>query len=476
MKRSAGVLMHVSSLPGEYSIGSFGKEAKAFIDLLADSGFGYWQVLPFGVTDEYHSPYKAYSAFAGNPYFIDLPTLAHDGLLSEDELLAARQETPYLCEFERLSRERLVLLRAAASRFSSWDAVGEFILANPAIEEFCRFMAIRDSQGDRPWSEWQDESYKEEDLRFWQFVQHTFFTQWQKIKSYANEKGVKLIGDIPIYLSYDSADVWAHRDLFLLDEAGRPECVAGVPPDYFSEEGQLWGNPLYHWARMRRDGYAFWCERLRHMLTLFDGVRIDHFRGLESYWSVPYGAKSAKEGQWKKGPGKALIRKLREVADGKLIIAEDLGDVDERVEALRSYSGFPGMKVLQFAFLGDVNSPHLPHNYSENCVAYSGTHDNNTLLGFMWEESEENRRRILSYCGFGGEDWNRGYDSILKTLWRSAAGLVIVPIQDLLGYGADTRMNTPGVAEGNWQYRVTSEQLAGLDREKLLAYNTVFGR
>ena len=262
----------------------------------------------------------------------------------------------------------------------------------------------------------------------------------------------------------------------MLDENGHPTVVAGVPPDYFAADGQLWGNPLYNYKKMKANGFAWWRERLAFMLELFDGVRIDHFRGFEAFWSVPADAKTAKEGKWVKGPGLALIKALKEIAEDKLIIAEDLGDITESVKRLVQKSGFPGMRVFQFAFLGDPATPHLPHTYESNCVAYTGTHDNNTLLGYVWELDGETRAKMLEYCGYTAADWDHGYDAILRTMLQSHAGIVIFPIQDLLGFGADTRMNTPGRPDGNWGYRMTKEQLMGLDAAKYRRFNELYGR
>lgn len=473
MNRKSGVLMHISTLPGEYSIGSFGKNAIDFIDFLSESGFSYWQTLPFCMTDECNSPYKSFSAFGANPYFIDLPTLYTKGLLTREELEEAKQKTPYLCEYDRLAKERIPLLKKASKRVSDEERrkVSEFISEHPELGMVCIFLALREKNCDRPWQEWSESSIDEETLFMWQFIQYEFVREWKEIKSYANEKGIKLIGDIPIYVSLDSCDVWAHKELFLLDKDNRPKCVAGVPPDYFSENGQLWGNPLYDWEEMKKDSYAWWGDRISHMLDLFDGVRIDHFRAFESFWSVPFGAKSAKEGRWVKGPGRELVDKIRQTAGDKLIIAEDLGDITPEVEKLLSYSAFPGMKVFQFAFLGDRDSVHLPHNYGKNCVAYTGTHDNTTLLSYTWEVTPEIRRAVFSYCGYDGEDKEIGCQAIIRTMLASPADTVIFPIQDILIYGSDTRMNVPGVAQGNWRYRLTSEQLEGINRNKYKTWN-----
>ncbi|MBQ9087097.1 MAG: 4-alpha-glucanotransferase [Clostridia bacterium] len=478
MKRASGVLMHLSSLYGNYSIGSFGKESKEFVDFLAKGGFTYWQVLPFCMADDCHSPYKSYSAFGGNPLFIDLPTLAQRGLLTYGELKQAEQQSPYLCEYSRLEKERLPLLRLAASRISDGERedIQKWLEEFPELAKAAEFLALCQKNQDRPWHDWTEQMPEPEELFFWQWIQHEFFHQWMEVKRYANKRGIQIIGDIPIYVALDSCDVWANPEQFQLDKNLRPTKVAGVPPDYFSEDGQLWGNPLYNWKQMRSDGYAWWSRRIEYMLTLFDGIRMDHFRGLEAYWSIPASAKTAKEGKWVRGPGRPLIDKIREIAGDRLIIAEDLGDITPGVEALLRHSKFPGMRVLQFAFLGDTESPHLPHNYPKNCVAYSGTHDNNTLLGYIWEMSPESRARLMSYCNCQKEDWRDGCEMIMKTLMASHADTVVFPIQDIFAYGADTRMNTPGTATNNWAYRITREQLAAVNTEKFRFYNELYGR
>ena len=478
MSRASGVLMHVSSLWGDYSIGSFGAPAREFIDFLSESGFSYWQVLPFCMADESNSPYKSLSAFGANPYFIDLPILCEKGLITRSELDWARQRSPYLCEYARLSRERIPLLRRAAARATERyrAQVADFISTQPHLGKAAEFLALREANGERAWYEWTVSVPDTDAHFFWQFVQYEFFTQWQSVKQYANAKGIKIIGDIPIYVAHDSCDVWANRSQFLLDEDGKPTCVAGVPPDYFCEDGQLWGNPLYDWDAMARDGYAWWKQRIGFMLTLFDGVRIDHFRGLEAFWSIPADATSAKQGRWVKGPDRAIVDAIRSVAGDKLIIAEDLGDITKEVVDLLNYSAFPGMRVFQFGFLGDRESPHLPHNYPKNCVAYTGTHDNNTLLGFVWEASREQRSDLLDYCNCPADDWSGACRMIIKTMMASHADTVIFPIQDIFVYGADTRMNTPGTATDNWQYRITAEQLALVDRARFSYLNTLYGR
>ena len=477
-KRKSGVLMHVSSLPGEYSTGSFGKEAKKFVDFLSDCGFSMWQVLPFCLVDECNSPYKSYSAFGGNPYFVDLPTLFEQGLLTKDELDSCRQQTPYSCEFVRLYHTRTAVLMNAAKRVDEAlkSKIIKFIDSNVYLNQFCEFMALKKANSEKPWTEWTVTEYDPDVLFLWQFIQYEFFTQWAETKKYANEKGISIIGDIPIYVSFDSCDVWANKEQFLLDKYNVPTCVAGVPPDYFAEEGQLWGNPIYDWAKMEKDNFKWWRARLSHNLEMFDAVRIDHFRGIESYWSVDGKATTAKDGKWVKGPGEKFVDMAKEIAGEKLIIAEDLGDITKEVIDLVEYSGFPGMRVFQFGFLSDNDNPHQPHNYTDNCIAYTGTHDNNTLLGYVWELGEETRKGMLEYCGYYSPDWNNGYSAIIRTIFASHADTVILPIQDLLGYGSDTRLNIPGKADGNWQYRVTAEQISSIDINRWKRLNYLYRR
>ena len=469
--------MHVSTLWGDYSIGGFGESAKQFVDFLADAGFTYWQVLPFGVTDDCNSPYKSYSAFAGNPYFIDLEILFEDGLITRGELDSLRQKTPYVCEFDFLRETRLPILKKASSRVGEdmRKKIEAFIEDNPKLRDFCVFMTLKE-RGDRSADSLDAEACDEALLFTWKFIQYEFFLQWKEIKEYANRRGIFIIGDIPIYVSSDSADVVSDREIFDLDAKGRLKNAAGVPPDYFSEDGQLWGNPLYDWKKMKENSYAWWKERVKHNLDIFDGVRIDHFRGFESFWSVPAGAESAKEGKWRKGGGKRFIDEIRKVSGNSLVIAEDLGEITPAVSELVRYRGFPGMRVFQFAFLGDTSSPHLPHNYVENCVAYTGTHDNNTLLGYLWELDEHTLRRVFDYCNYRGSDKDEACRYVIKTMLASHAGTVIFPIQDILGYGKDTRMNIPGSAKGNWQIRFTSEQINSIDRGEMRTLNELYGR
>ncbi len=485
MDRKSGVLMHISSLPGEFSCGAFSENAREFVDFLSDCGFTYWQTLPFCPVDEYGSPYKSVSAFAGNMNFIDIRLLFEKNLITKEELEESRQETPYAAEFARLYTHRTALMRKACRRADDElrKKINFFAEENPYIDKYCRFMALKERNNELEWQKWTDTEFDSETEFMHRFIQYEFFVQWLGLKKYANEKGIKLIGDIPIYVSSDSADTWGDKSQFLLDEKGYPNQVAGVPPDYFSEDGQLWGNPLYNFDVMEKDGFGWWKDRMRHMLMMFDGVRIDHFRAFEAFWSVSSDAKSAKEGKWIKGPGmkligefKKLIDEFKELGSERLIIAEDLGDITDGVRKLVEESGFPGMRVFQFGFLSDGDSIHKPHNYINNSVAYSGTHDNNTLLGYLWELEAGLKKQMLEYCGYTSEDWERGYENIIRMIMASASGITIFPIQDLLRYGNDTRINTPGRAEGNWTYRVVKEQINSIDRNYWKKLNIMYSR
>ena len=478
MERSSGVLLPVSALPGSYSIGSFGAEARGFVDFLCEAGFRFWQVLPFCVPDAYHSPYASYSSFSGNVFYIDLPTLREEGLITKEELADARQKTPYACEFERLEQERYALLRRAAARVPAAERgeIAAAMAARPHVDAFCRFMALCRRNGGARWTDFTELAPDPDELFFWQFTQHRFLRQWNELHEYARSRGVRVLGDIPIYVSYDSADVWSNPELFCLDARNRPTAVAGVPPDYFSETGQLWGNPLYRWDVMAQDGFSWWRDRIAHMAELFDGVRLDHFRGFASYYAVPAGAADAREGEWRSGPGMPLIRALREAAPDTLLVAEDLGVQTPDVARLLEESGLPGMRVLQFAFPDHDGSIHLPHNYHKNSVVYTGTHDNNTMFGYLYEMEPQDRARLMEYCGLSPDRWMDSRNAILRTMLSSHADLAIFPVQDLLFFGRDTRLNTPGRADGNWAYRVTAEQLHSIDAAYLRRQNELYGR
>lgn len=475
MKRASGVLMHISTLFGDYSIGSFGKNARTFIDFLSSCGFSYWQTLPFCMTDEYNSPYKSFSAFSLNPNFIDLEVLFEKGYITKAELYGARQQTPYSCEFKRLGKERFPLLAKAAKAVPAAKLL-KFAEDYPHICRFCEFMALRKANGGVEWQKWKKTEYDKDEFFAWLFTQYEFMEQWTALREYAGEKGIKLIGDMPMFVDIDSSDVYFGKEYFLLDSDGRPSSVAGVPPDYFSADGQVWGNPHYNWDKMEKDDFAWWKDRFKHMLTLFDGVRIDHFRGLESYFSIPFGAKNAKNGKWVKAKGKEMLDAVKDITDGKLMIAEDLGEITPEVNALVEYSGFPGIRVVQFGFMSDADDPHRFHNYINNCVAYTGTHDNNTLLGHVWEMPVRDREHLFEYCGYTGDLHGNYGDSIIRTLFSSGAGLVMLPIQDLLMFGNDTRINIPGKSDGNWEFRITEENLKSIDAEKYKSLNRLYCR
>jgi 4-alpha-glucanotransferase len=467
MTRSNGVLLHITSLPSPYGIGTLGKAAEEFVDSLSAAGQKYWQVLPLNPVGYGNSPYQSYSAFAGEPLLIDLDDLIANGLLSkkdceEDEFGA----DPTFVDFEKVVRVKMKRLKEAHAAFKEDTAYLAFCNDESAwLDDYALFMAIKDSKGGGPWTQWEDaiRSRKPEAVRamseelsaqvkFRKFTQFQFRRQWDKLRRYANKNGVKIIGDIPIYASPDSADVWTNPHLFLVDSAGKPTKVAGVPPDYFSETGQLWGNPLYDWGEMKKDGYSWWIERVRKAAQLYDTIRIDHFRAFDTYWAVPFGEKTAVNGKWLNGPGMDLFDALKN-ADSPEIIAEDLGDLFDSVKELLHKTGFPGMKIMQFGFGGEDNE-HLPHNYSNNMAVYTGTHDNSTIVGALrGRDNKAALRRALHYTRphlLEPLHW-----ACIRSLYASSAGMVIIPMQDLLGLDDRARMNIPGTVGGkNWIWRM----------------------
>lgn len=496
-KRNSGVLMHISSLPGKYGIGTMGAEARDFIDRLSAMGFRSWQVLPLNPTDDKGSPYCSCSAFAGNIAFIDPEELCRQGYITEEDILPWEYNgSPYRSDFAFAEESRLALLRIA---FDGIDADTRELMAifarqNNWVEDYAYYMALREHYEKKPWWEW-DENHaryekatkvKEEFRRqteFYIFTQYIFFTQWRSLKEYAGGREICIIGDMPIYVSRDSADVWRSRELFEIDEETLALTrVAGVPPDYFSEDGQLWGNPLYNWQKMKKDGFDWWIARLSASLKLYDRVRIDHFRAFASYWAVPADSETAKNGEWLKGPGMDLFEKVRQALPEADIIAEDLGTFGEDVVQLLEDTGFPGMRVIQFGFDPGGDSTHLPHNYSKNAVAYIGTHDNNTILGWLWDASEQERAFALRYCCYGGTNWGEGgahsgsCRAVIEALWRSSADTAIVPIQDMCGFGKDARMNIPGTDEDNWTFRITRQGLDLIDAAYFKEINSVYRR
>ncbi len=496
--RASGVLVHVSSLPGDFGIGCFGEDTKRFIDFLSDAKCKYWQVLPFGPTDEWNSPYASISAFAGNRNFIDLQQLHDEGLLTNEELDSQKYANPYAAAYEFLGINRLNVLYKAYTRLNSEQkkAVKAFADENSHwLTDYALYIILKEANLGKEWYDWSDDlklrepkalervlDEQRDTVEFIEFIEYTFSKQWKKIKEYAKLKNVEIIGDLPMYVSVSSSDVWSNREQFDLDEDCKPKNVGGVPPDYFSEFGQKWGQALYKWEEMKKDGYSWWMKRLELSFDMFDIVRIDHFRAFSAFWSIPAEAETAKEGEWIDGPKMDFFKPVLERFGESRIIAEDLGIIDDEVVKLVKQTGFPGMRIMQFGFMDSTDNLHLPHNYQKNCFAYTGTHDNSTLLGWLWEVSPEARAWALDYSGHDGTDWaeggvrNTSCKAIIKTLWESHANVVIVPIQDLGGYGNDTKMNVPGIPAGNWAFRISREQLGLLDKDWLEKLNHIYKR
>lgn len=465
--RSSGILLHITSLPSHYGIGSLGKTAYEFVDFLRSAGQKYWQILPLNPTGFGNSPYQSFSAFAGNPYLIDLDLLAEDGLLDRAAYEGAEWgNDPESVDYGILYEKRTAVLHRAFENFKPNEEFEAFCAENEHwLEDYALFTAIKASLGGRPWYDWPSglkmrdpqamisaRSLLSEEMIFRKAEQFWFFRQWERLKSYANSSGVGIIGDLPIYVAHDSADVWAEPGLFMLDDSLEPTLVAGVPPDGFNSKGQLWGNPVFDWEHIRSDGYRWWIRRTAHSLRLCDRLRIDHFRGFSSFYAVPGGMEDAVNGRWYKGVGAELFEKI-EAALGKIdIIAEDLGYIDDGVISLLAETGFPGMKILQFAFDSRENSDYLPHNYGRNCVAYIGTHDNDTLAGWFASAPPEDVRFAKEYLRLNeAEGLNEG---VIKSLLACTADTVIITMQDLLCLGSEARMNTPSTLGGNWQWRM----------------------
>ncbi len=481
MNRAAGVLLSVSSLPAPYGIGTLGRCAYDFVDFLVESGQNYWQMLPVGPISYGDSPYQSFSTFAGNPYYIDLDMLQTDGLLTSEEVQAhSWGDDPERVDYGAIYRARYALLERAFDRGWSRErqAVEEFACRQPWLDGYARFMALKRRYDMKPWTQWPAGEVPaeelERDVQFFTYLQFLFDRQWTALKQYANEKGISIIGDLPIYVAMDSADVWTNPERFLLDRDNVPVDVSGVPPDGFTDAGQLWGNPLYRWDAMKRDGYAWWESRLRGALERFDGIRLDHFRGLESYWAVPYGDETAAGGRWEPGPGEDFIKMVHEKFPGALIIAEDLGYVTKEVKELLECSGYPGMKVLEFAFDSREAGDYLPHCYPENCVCYTGTHDNTTVLGWLEEAGPEDMEMARRYLGLNREEgYNWGF---LRGGMGSKARLFVAQMQDYLDLGGAARMNTPGTLGGNWQWRMKPGAASPELARRLREFTRLFGR
>lgn len=466
--------MHISSLPSPYGIGTLGKAAYDFADFLHRAGQRYWQILPIGPTSYGDSPYQSFSTCAGNPYFIDLDLLEQDGLLTREEIDAVDWGTDagrVDYGFQYSVRFDLLYIAYLRGRDRDADALREFRDANPWVEEYALYMALKRSNSMQSWEHWPEEirlrrpgaadtyaTVLAEDTNFFIYLQFLFFRQWNRLRDYVHGLGIRIIGDLPIYVPYDSCDVWANPQLFQLDEGGLPTGVAGVPPDYFSEDGQLWGNPLYNWDAMRADGYRWWMQRIAAAGRLFDVIRIDHFRGLESYWSVPYGDVNARRGHWVKGPGQDFIDAVHRSFPELHLIAEDLGFLTPEVIELQRNSGYPGMKVLEFAFDPREPSNYLPHRYTTNCICYSGTHDNETLVQWLDGASPETVQYVQEYLGL--RDRSECVSGILRAGMASVADVFIAQLQDYLELGAEARMNEPGtLSTKNWSWRVDASLL-----------------
>ena len=489
--RKCGVLMPVSSLPSRFGIGGFSKEAYDFVDFLAEGGQSLWQILPLGPTGYGDSPYQSFSTFAGNPYYISLDALIKQGLLTEEECEAADYgDHPNYVNYEKIYNSRFDLLRKAFNRADIENDTNyeKFVEDQSAwLKDYAMYMAIKDSLGGVAWIEWDEDirlrkpaamaHYEEtlkEDIAFYSYLQYLFATQWSALKAYANGKGINILGDIPIYVAFDSADTWANPELFQLDEENIPTAVAGCPPDAFSATGQLWGNPLYRWDYHEKTGFAWWIRRLAYCFTIYDVVRIDHFRGFDEYWAIPYGDPTAEFGRWEKGPGYALFEAMKKALGNREVIAEDLGFLTPSVLKLVKKTGYPGMKVLQFAFDSREESDYLPHNYTHNCVVYTGTHDNDTVMGWIPAMSRKDLAFAKKYIGV-----KRTSDicsNLIRMAYASVADTAIIPIQDYLELGSEARINTPSTLGGNWEWRMSAQDCTSQLAARMLELATVYGR
>ncbi|MBP2623915.1 4-alpha-glucanotransferase [Streptococcus oricebi] len=493
-ERQSGVLMHISSLPNKYGIGSFGKSAYEFVDFLVRTKQRYWQILPLGTTSYGDSPYQSFSAFAGNTNFIDFDLLLEEGLLKEEDLEGldfGQDETRV--DYAKIFKARRPVLEAAVGRFLERGDLADyelFLAENAAwLELFVDYMAIKEHFDLKAWTEWPDqavrlrqpealEHYRQKlanQMDFHRVSQYFFFKQWLSLKAYANQEQIEIVGDMPIYVAADSCDVWAQPHFFKTDQEGRPSSVAGVPPDEFSVDGQLWGNPIYDWQAMDEDGYQWWVDRLRESFKIYDVVRIDHFRGFESYWEIPADAETAATGKWVKGPDYALFKAVKDQLGDLNIIAEDLGFMTDEVIELREKTGFPGMKVCQFAFNPDDESIDSPHLASNNSVMYTGTHDNNTVLGWYNQEiKDEDRTYMARYTN--RKEYETVPHAMLRTIFASVSFMAIATMQDLLELDGWARMNLPSTIGGNWQWRMTADQLSPKVEASLLDLTRIYRR
>ena len=493
-KRQSGVLMHISSLPGKYGIGSFGQSAYDFVDFLVRTKQRYWQILPLGTTSYGDSPYQSFSAFAGNTYFIDFDILIEEGLLNEADVKGADfGDDPRKVDYAKIFDARRPIMEKAVARFLQADDLSDyesFVEQNAAwLEVFAEYMAIKEHFDNLAWTEWPDEAIRRRDaaslasyrekladkLTYHRVTQYLFFKQWLRLKAYANEHHIEIVGDMPIYVAADSADVWAQPHFFKTDAVGKPTCVAGCPPDEFSETGQLWGNPIYDWEAMDKDGYAWWIERLRESFKIYDIVRIDHFRGFESYWEVPADSETSASGKWVKGPDYKLFAAVKEALGDLNIIAEDLGFMTDEVIELRERTGFPGMKILQFAFNPDDESIDSPHLAPNNSVMYTGTHDNNTVLGWYKDEIDDATREYMAQYT-NRKEYETVPHAMLRTIFSSVSFMAIATMQDLLELDSAARMNYPSTIGGNWTWRMTAEELNPIVEGELYSLTKTYRR
>ena len=490
IERSSGILLPVFSLPGKYGIGTLGKEAYRFVDFLAESAQSYWQMLPIGPTSFGDSPYASFSSFAGNPYFIDLEMLIEEGLLEKKDVRGLKVADPTDIDYGYIYETRFRVLHKAFERGMQRDTGGfEWFKAENAdwLEDYSLFMAIKKHFDMRSWIEWPDkairlrkpeamEKYREmlrEDVEFYSYLQYLFAVQYAALKDYAHEKGIKIIGDLPIYVALDSADCWADPDQFQLTRVNVPKEVAGVPPDYFSEDGQLWGNPLYDWKRMKKDGYRWWIRRIKGSARFFDVLRIDHFRGLQQYWAVPYGDTNARRGRWLDGPGLPFVKTILKNCPEVEFIAEDLGIISEDVDKLLADSGLPGMKVIAFGMEAYVPNRNTPHNYIRNCVCYFGTHDNSPIQG--WKATTVRKDLNYTRAYFGIEDDREFNYKIIAGAMASVSNLVIFQMQDYLNLGEEARINCPGTL-GNWKWRMLKKQYNHTLAKRIAEMTKIYGR
>ena len=494
--RASGILLAISSLPSKYGIGCFSKEAYSFVDKLVEAGQAYWQILPLGPTGYGDSPYQSFSAFAGNPYFIDLEALIEQGLISEADCTAlAVDADPARVDYEKQYTKRYPILRKA---FAAWLAAGQdqasafvaFCDKNQHwLEDYSLFMAAKQRFDGKSWSEWPDDirlrqddainqlkSDAHDEILFWKFLQFQFMEQWEKLRAYANSRNVRIVGDIPIYAAFDSSDSWAHPDMFRLDEDRRPVCVAGCPPDAFAAEGQLWGNPIYDWQYHEQTGFSWWIERMERCFELYDVVRVDHFRGFDEYYVIPYGDTTAARGKWETGPGMKLFSALKAHFGEVPIIAEDLGYLTDTVIQLVKDTGYPGMKLIEFAFDSREAGDYMPYGYPTNCVVYTGTHDNQTLAAWYDELTPDDRELLDDYLGLAGASREEIVWNIIRLTLSTAADTAIIPMQDYLCLGKEARMNRPSTLGTNWQWRLLPDQFTDSLAQKIKRFTYVFGR